>query len=659
MSKQILVFGDWVVDKFYHTIPYRSETSLRTGIFHQKIEPSKAPIVAFCGAGRVASILRGYEETQPIHKIHGYGIWHNNDTHFLMGLFNPIFQRQIEHGCITQPATQDVTGVSLVNLGGEKSTTTQVNRVYSRKRKGISIQSRTDWETNFLIQPDLEILESGTEFKAIVIKDLMKGVVSEYTIEVLAKKYKDVPWFVSTKNWNAPWLEQLKDVNLKLLLIPPVAAKEAVNSGSVFSWLSPKTRKVTKDAAEAIDTLRFNLRPGTEYSDSSEPVFEGPIVVCPHEGAAIAYENKRFASKVSDSNSRYSLVGWASAFFAALVHWSLRGPESGDSKLNSWLDYALDYADSWSRNESNYLNNRMLDLQSLESQQNLPVPLESSNPEEDQYWDTMIGEWREAHKDEGVINGRLELWRSTTLLDGYVCIDRNKLSELSRLLRMFQGPVKEDDLHKAIQVAASPGSGKSYLVKCIAEALDFELCEFNITQLQSKSDLISCFDKIISIQAELDGKQLLVFFDEINAKLNGNPVYDSFLAPLEDGVYFRRLQKTPIQPCFWIFAGTGPNEAADKYDDFENRMLDQRPIAIGKLSETESVYAGVQLIRRSYPDVIRISEEMLKKLKTFDNVRNLKKFVRSLRDVRNGRVTLGNTQDRSVDNSRIIEIVFE
>jgi hypothetical protein len=184
-----------------------------------------------------------------------------------------------------------------------------------------------------------------------------------------------------------------------------------------------------------------------------------------------------------------------------------------------------------------------------------------------------------------------------------------------------------------------------------------DLCEFNITHHFSREDLISCFDKIATMQAESRGRPLLVFFDEINALIGGNPVYDAFLAPLEDSVYLRKLMKFHLMPCFWLFAGTQPMPTASKYEDFANRMTEQ-PIELGPLSPLERSYAGAQLIRQQFPDVIRVSDAVLDKMsKVEGSVREIKRFVRKLVDVRNSEVRRKNIPGETDQPEIMVNIV--
>jgi len=165
----------------------------------------------------------------------------------------------------------------------------------------------------------------------------------------------------------------------------------------------------------------------------------------------------------------------------------------------------------------------------------------------------------------------------------------------------------------------------------------------------SKNDILDCFDTIVTRKAQ-DDQQLLVFFDEINACLNGHHVYDTFLAPLEDNVYVRGGKTFQIPPCAWLFAGTdNPAEHPDKAtkgSDFVSRLsippIDFKPEA-GEESDlnTERVYLGVSLLKQAFPDVKEVSEKVLRAfefLRPDVDVRQIKHLVNSFSDVQHEKV---------------------
>ncbi len=194
---------------------------------------------------------------------------------------------------------------------------------------------------------------------------------------------------------------------------------------------------------------------------------------------------------------------------------------------------------------------------------------------------------------------------------------------------------------------ASPGSGKTFLVRRLADAVKLRFLGFNITQMIGKSDLLDCFDTIVTNQAQNREQSLLVFVDEINAKLDSQHVYDTFLAPLEEHVYVRAGKTFHIDPCVWVFAGTerpmsqkgAEHDKSDKASDFESRLtLPPVDLKVGSASEdqVEKVYLGVSLLRKAFPDVRWVSKKVLQAFHSLPRdleAREIKHFVESFVDI--------------------------
>ncbi len=665
----ILLVGDWVVDDSWQTGVYRSETSLRQGSQHFRAESHVAPVVAFCAAGRLASILRGPDK-EPRHRIDGLGVWHESDTDVLHSMFDFDYRCSLSPDKLkveALPESERPIGIALHNLGPKTSTTTHAVRTYTRSSGRMSIHDRTDWESHLEHNDHLPRLEEwlGTfngGIKAVVIKDILKGVVTTALVDKLIERFSDAPWFVSTKQWNADWLKALKRVNLKVLFVPPVAAKCALESfehvgdsdtepAAIDSWISPTIQQPTKGGMVAIDRLENLVYGQSKRGDVS-------IVIGPEEGKAVAKSGAEYVVEVSESTTDYSVVGWATAFFASLVNHGLCEGTDSSSLISFGIKDAIDYAYNWAKVEAGYLRTPRSHPVAT------PTPLTnvSQTNAQSMKWQDAEDEWKAATHDKGIINSkgeaRIELWRGMTLLDGYICFEKQKRLGIARLLRILKKPPPSDsNQQQAIQIIAEPGSGKSYLVKCLAKAANLELCEFNITHLMSREDLVSCFDKIATMQAESRYRPLLVFFDEINALIDGNPVYDAFLSPLEDSIYLRKLLKFRLMPCFWLFAGTEPDASTNKYADFANRMI-ETPVNLGPLSPLERSYAGAQLIRQQFPDVISISDAVLDKIsKVEGSVREIKRFVRRLKDVRNSEVRRKNIPGETDQPEKMVSVI--
>ncbi len=250
-----------------------------------------------------------------------------------------------------------------------------------------------------------------------------------------------------------------------------------------------------------------------------------------------------------------------------------------------------------------------------------------------------------------------DLTRAMVEVDGYACCGEKKRQEIGKLIRGIQSFLKTGEKHHiSCMLTASPGSGKTFLVRRLAETSDLRFLPFNITQMTSRNDILEIFDSIVTTQAQDPNKPLLVFVDEINAKLAGDNVYSSFLAPIEDGVYIRGGKPFHIDPCIWVFSGTNEyapsnhkksneKEKDDKESDFVSRLslgildVEKRNDAFRK--RIENVYIGVSLILMEYPDVRYITDKVLTAFHDMPKkvrVRELKHFVKSFKDIQYGEV---------------------
>jgi predicted AAA+ superfamily ATPase len=153
-----------------------------------------------------------------------------------------------------------------------------------------------------------------------------------------------------------------------------------------------------------------------------------------------------------------------------------------------------------------------------------------------------------AHKDSRTTGSShsehvLEVRRSMIEVSGYVCLLPHKRNVL-RLLSAEMQAFASDRRARSFMLQASPGAGKSYLITQLATSHDFELLQFNITSLLSRTDLLDCFDTIVTAQARDRGRAFLIFCDEIDANLIGHPVYDAFLRPLAEGLMYEPAKRS-------------------------------------------------------------------------------------------------------------------
>ncbi|MDL1982442.1 MAG: ATP-binding protein [Deltaproteobacteria bacterium] len=741
--KKVLIVGDWLVDEHWVTGVHRSSTSSRTGDAHYRaLHSLTSTVKSFCGAGQTASLLYNIHHfgTNPSqYNITGIGLWHKDDTQSLESMFELANLRERTPYRITPKKLTKVDRVKLINLHTildeneqNQVCTTRILRIYDAVSSDDVRFQRIDWELplprhekqdspGYSVLLDESRIETAMnkiiskinkEIDIVIIKDFCKGVVTMPLVKVLANKYKEKEWYVSTKAWNPSWLEELKKVNLKLLLIPQVAARAAIIATShepISCWLTPSGKpdlKVYKKIDALLDKVKH-----TSPKESNEP--QPLVIVLPEFYQVITYNPNINRRKHDDDidlktpiknpkeveydcviqatkSPRKKVVpmAMASIFFSLIIDALSHHVEHHDvtaNKMTIMIDNALRRTHEWIKFEGDRIKkpaswDPAMGHILLKNTNSFALDLHLDFIQSNWHYDK--ARWSQATNGIGVINtqrfneppvSRFELWRSMSEVKGYVCLDGTKRGELRKLNREVRHFVaKPSRHHTACMLVASPGSGKTYLVRQLAESMSMRSLNFNITQMSSRTDLIDCFDTIVTTQARNRGEPLVIFIDEINAVLEGNPVYDAFLSPLEDGVYVRGGKVFHIDPCIWIFSGTEDPSLVDQNQSKTKRATDKKSDFVSRLSlgimdirrpegstkgPIENVYMGVNIIINEYPDVRYVSDKVLKLLHALQHdigVRTIKNFVKSFTDIQYGEVWAKN-----ISETRIKEIMGE
>lgn len=723
--ENIIVVGDWFVDEHWVTGVHRSSSASRTGQSHHRaIQVLDSTIEAFCGAGRTASLLyQVREDGEPAFSIYGIGIWHKEDKDTLKSMFDFKNLEGQNHHRSSRKEMAPPPGVHLYNLGkiirDRPVGTSRIIRIYHAASDQRIQYSRVDWELEgryhekygppmraldpgkteiFLTsiiqearQPDphrdTEGLPEAKEVQAVVLKDLRRGVVSQALVAWFAERYKDVPWFVSTKTWGPGWLDELKHVNLRVLLIPQVAARQAIESGDLGCWIT-RAGYPEQSAMDIINQLAE--RTIDEKRAREENGYRPRIIVLPEgfrvlardpfsptaetNGAeSIPHQTNRSPEQDACVQEHVSIgpldvdMGMASVFLPALVALLVGDP---NLRLKELVEGALRHTYKWVRYEGQRITDPNnwpgTQIQAFMSGQTTDPPVLNTN---EFSWEKEQETWKRAMGGTGVveINGskELQLWRSMVEIDGYACCVLAKKKKIYKLMRGIEAFSRSGRPHHVCcMLVASPGSGKTFFVRQLAKTLDFHFLSFNITQMLSRSDILDCFDTIVTTQAQNPDRPLLVFVDEINARLEGDLVYNAFLAPIEEGIYVRGGKVFHIAPCVWVFSGTedpaSPNghdrDRSLKGSDFKSRLtLGVLEIDRGETRDrvqTENVYRGVAMIREEFPDVRYVSEGVLKLLSCMrDNVstRMMKNFVKSFANIQYGKVLTNNIPWEAVE----------
>jgi len=661
----IIIAGDWVVDEYWHLVRQRSEISSHTGFVHYRSSSKPTErIIDLCSAGHVARVLFTLRSSPgPYYRIWGIGDWNTGDTERLLHLIHahevtdcgaPLANFSLDRNlCGTPP--KDIRLMPLHN--GRQ--TTRVVRLYQPTGAGIEQISRIDWEV-----PPEEGQQGGTALPdglpadgsvtSIVVHDLCKGAVTDELISQLFARYPKANWYVRTKSQNPTWLKKIQS-QVALFLIGPEVAEPGNPWGS---WLNG-----AKISYQSFTYLRnLESKATVVLSDNREVI--GRV----NDGRDCV------TAKAPLPDTGGTQVGWPSALLAALVH-------TFHTSGGPWEKSKLEQALVWAREHAGVPVTVASDGTHLVS---------DSPAVEIERWSTQENEWDRAMAEMGVIpqpagdltDARLEVWRGASDLPGYVaCIEgkRSLLIDIGKRLRAF---VRSDPARSlSILLQADPGSGKTHLARLLARKFDFSPLPFDITQMLHREDLLDLFDAVATEQANHPGRRVLVVVDEINAHLDTDAVYASFLAPLEQGVYVRRGRVFSLRPCVWIFAGTDPEKTdrprSVKISDFEQRLtatvkLDYRSLREAALDDKaredvrlkaklEQVYLGAIMIQQRYPDVTRVGNSVLRKFYDLGPeegpARKIRKIVDELRNVQHGVVTARNVSPDSPQDRDLVRLI--
>ncbi|MCP4713015.1 MAG: AAA family ATPase [Planctomycetes bacterium] len=557
------------------------------------------------------------------------------------------------------------------------------------------------------------------KFHIVVVDDHNKGYITPELIQTLFEhdKLQGAHWYIRSRKSEINWLDIVKS-QTKLVFFGPRDLQLERDSWFIgtelsmeaISWLSE--RAGLKIEKEEIYTQATEGRIEYVYQDlkdekyTSISQYDGSYgVVAFHDDNKIAafipqglvFQDKKnkgefqvgpylFSSR-KQIGSPAIRIGRGSVLFSALI-WSLEY-QGREGLCNEDFELALSRANQWCKDTMEELRqNYYYKDKDLNLRKHFPTALVKTSEDtsfkvERSLLDDCVDHWNSALNlekkclitDENpqlIYPEKFEIWRGWSSVEEYIAISDDHRKSIEKLRQAVSEFKLTDTPSRSLNIIVwgRPGWGKSFLVQRLAQQMDIEYREFNITSLSSISDLMSCFDTISSVQTQKPSKPLLVFWDEINAELAGRPVYSYFLGPIDNGVYRRGGQTFQLKPCIWVFAGTrniDPHdgvpavsiEGQNKASDFVSRINGPiiklhgesvRPVNKNIYMELEQLYMSVSIIKRRYPEILVISKNVLTYFKAISpkhGVRSLEFIISKLKNVNHGKLNVTSLPEKN------------
>jgi hypothetical protein len=138
----------------------------------------------------------------------------------------------------------------------------------------------------------------------------------------------------------------------------------------------------------------------------------------------------------------------------------------------------------------------------------------------------------------------------------YQTVDRKEIESLRTIRQLINNYLEEDRPEKPLNLAVfgPPGSGKTFIVKQIAKAVNIrkqDVLLFNLSQFKDADDICGAFHQIRD--KALERTTPFVFWDEFDSQ--GYRWLQYLLAPMEDGEFQDGQITHPLGKCIFAFAG--------------------------------------------------------------------------------------------------------
>ncbi len=732
----ILVIGDWFVDENWLIAKHNTYSSSHVGHSHYLSKHTEVDkrMISLCGASEILEVLRQYFKEIDKLNIIGFGSWntldddilqctlcsdHSGEKHLTPYTIHSLRAVQVDdngnricpYKALKNDENKDCTyhpNLKNLSYSGKRASTNRIIRCYEGHGSGKpKLLHRIDWQLPVTKLDYTQFDSLPEDVIAVIIEDHGKGVVNPETIKAIIAKLGDISkiaWYIRSKIESPLWMETLKENQAKIR-INVIDHKLAKYTKGSRRWLSNK--ELGRASLELLGTMT-----GDRIWVHGEPEPKKEDVPENHtERAAIIFDDNTFISK--DKEACYFIdtslgseqpisIGRTTMFFVSLIAQDLLESQGNDFGKQCYMSLKCGYewskkaSDAWNKGDLTLYGDYKKALNLISDDQKFESELQRVKKET---YKLAWSDWNESSKNQGILEKKesgkkFEMWRGEGVLKDYICVGgpkRNNINELVDRISKFNDDSRPIHPFNCLLVA-SPGWGKSYLAKCVASHFNMNYLEFSIAQMATTKDLIDCFDTICSFQGKTKGKTL-IFIDEVNSEIEGNPAMGLLLSPIWDGSFYKDGKTYQLSPSIWMFASTSPTSdiinpeegrEINKGSDFVSRLngpiieLDapegkqsrlislikklKRELVIGLYQKdedpyddimtilphyikTEHVYLGISLLNNFWGPISKIQIEVLQllyEIVPINGFRSLEFYISKCQNIQRGSVVCSN-----------------
>ncbi len=770
-NRAVIIIGDWFIDENWLVSRHNTKSSSHTGDIHYLSQNNdiRKRMISLCGASEILEVLANYKEFKAIDFI-GFGAWNNGDDKIIQCTLCSYNHEEKHMTPYTLHGLKEITSDNdknracpylhdecsynpkLINLtlknNSSNVSTNRIVRVYEGYGGSYPhLLYRFDWQLPMTgAELDYSSFEKellNKNIGAVIIEDHGKGVATDACIEALCsaiekhsttknwatdEELANIKWYIRSKTKSPSWMKVLKDKEIK--------ARLRVVDSKLFERQKGQRRinfgnKLGRSSLELLGELTGE----PVYKHGKETVATNVlkserVAILFDDNTAVAMERQN-----NDSNDIYNIhksigekqlinIGRTTMFFNALIAQDLSNNFSQDdfelqcyNALKCAYEWSKESSKAWTAEKTHFYGDPRKVLNSLSQKSSKKDYSEIGNYLT--YKESWL-KWNASSENHGILEYKkddttkhsLQVWRGECAIKGYICVGgpkRDRINEMLSSIAEFND--NKNPVHPLnCLLTSSPGWGKSYLAKSMADHFDMSFMEFSLSQMATANDLIDSFDSICSHQNRTD-KKVLIFIDEINCEIEGNSSMGLLLSPIWDGAFIRNGKYYKLSPAVWMFASTetinslianntnkgsdfvsrlnGPIVKLDSVEDNNNAFTLQE--TLGKLKielskdiditknysgnknyseimnnlpqylRTEQVYLGVSLLNRLWGPINKVQKSVLNMfywIVPINGIRSLEFFVSKFQYIQRGVVTSSNVPTYDIFPELIRHIIM-